>query len=696
MNIEIPISGQPANGGNNVPPVQPQNPPVQPTSPPNPTPNPSQGGTPPQQPPQPTPPPNQPNGGSNTQPMDSELLRYKYGAPEVDQNRLVADARREMQQRGVVVIPGSQNMNTFLQQYGQQIRTNESEIIKNKYNYSRQLLEDERNEGLRGVEEWKSDEIKKIAQLNPNLSQEDLEKLFNQKYGTEYREKKAEIYGDYESASKEIDEEEKVELKNVDKELVNAIKDLTRYFQQEARGVVNENSLLNQLKKEHEQAIFERDNAEDEETAREAAARANALRDRIKDIQSEGEEEDEPKKKDYGARILQMIGSVSQFSSGMMNKNIGGMVTGLGSVVTNILPLSDENQASAMKWLSTAGVVGSVMQQQLERENAMSGLAALLRGTNSQRNARDSMYDILSKMHEYNAVNADLPSIFDLGMDESSFAKSAERRISQSGIGGAKGLQQAYYQEALERGLSLQSGSLGAAGIYDRYGVNATDAISNLTSMLIRARNSGVYQGEYARMEEYLRLQQGIMQNQLSFAGTPSYDYANEMISRFANMEGYTVDQRTGSDIQALQNMVLNPGNDRQKAILYSVVEEMAPQTRGRMDLIERYIQDPKNMAKVQQAYIRRIQEMYGSTNTEMGYYAAKAALPGIGQAERLDDVWNGMQNSKYDILKSDEEKFKYIIDIKDYVNGVSEKLTEFSDKITSTVNKIFDKISSL
>ena len=268
MNIEIPISGQPANGGNNVPPIQPQNPPVQPTSPPNPTPNPPQGGTPPQQPPQPTPPPNQPNGGSNTQPMDSELLRYKRGAPEVDQNRLVADARREMQQRGVVVIPGSQNMNTFLQQYGQQIRTNESEIIKSKYNYSRQLLEDERNEGLRGVEEWKSDEIKKIAQLNPNLSQEDLEKLFNQKYGTEYREKKAEIYGDYESASKEIDEEEKVELKNVDKELVNAIKDLTRYFQQEARGAVNENSLLNQLKKEHEQAIFERDNAEDEETAR--------------------------------------------------------------------------------------------------------------------------------------------------------------------------------------------------------------------------------------------------------------------------------------------------------------------------------------------------------------------------------------------------------------------------------------------
>ena len=694
MNIEIPISGQPANGGNNVPPVQPQNPPVQPTSPPNPTPNPPQGGTPPQQPPQPTPPPNQPNGGSNTQPMDSELLRYKRGAPEVDQNRLVADARREMQQRGVVVIPGSQNMNTFLQQYGQQIRTNESEIIKNKYNYSRQLLEDERNEGLRGVEEWKSDEIKKIAQLNPNLSQEDLEKLFNQKYGTEYREKKAEIYGDYESASKEIDEEEKVELKNVDKELVNAIKDLTRYFQQEARGAVNENSLLNQLKKEHEQALFERDNAEDEETAREAAARANALRDRIKDIQSEGEEEDEPKKKDYGARILQMIGGVTQFSSGMMNKNIGGMITGLGSVVTNILPLSDENQAAAMKWLASAGIVGSLLQQPVEKENAMAGLAAVLRGRNTQRDTREALQ---GRLWNYNADNNHLPGIFDLGMDVVSFAKSAERRISQSGIGGNRGMQQAYYQEALERGLSLQSGSLGAAGIYDRYGVNATDAISNLTSALIRDRYSGVHQGDYARMEEYLHLQQGIMQSQMNWAGTPSYDYSNEMISRFANMKGYQVDQRTGSDIQALQNMVLNPGNDRQKAILYSVVEEMAPQTRGRMDLIERYIQDPKNMAKVQQAYMKRIQEMYGSTNTEMGYYAAKAALPGIGQAERLDDVWNGMQTNNYASVGTDEnEKVKYIQDIRDYVNDMSQGLTAVSDSLTRGIAWLVNKIESI
>ena len=183
----------------------------------------------------------------------------------------------------------------------------------------------------------------------------------------------------------------------------------------------------------------------------------------------------------------------------------------------------------------------------------------------------------------------------------------------------------------------------------------------------------------------------------MNWAGTPSYDYSNEMISRFANMKGYQVDQRTGSDIQALQNMVLNPRNDRQRAILYSVVEEMAPQTRGRMDLIERYIQDPKNMAKVEQAYMKRIQEMYGSTDTEMGYYAAKDALPGIGSAERLDAVWNGMQTNNYASVGTDEnEKVKYIQDIRDYVNDMSQGLTAVSDSLTRGIAWLVNKIESI
>ena len=95
MNIEIPISGQPANGGT-IPPVQPQNPPIQPTPPPPPTPNP-------------------PSGGGGAIPPDSNIISHRGSELIADQNRMVADARREMQQRGVMIVPGSQNMNMFLQ-----------------------------------------------------------------------------------------------------------------------------------------------------------------------------------------------------------------------------------------------------------------------------------------------------------------------------------------------------------------------------------------------------------------------------------------------------------------------------------------------------------------------------------------------------------------------------------------------------
>lgn len=678
MNIEIPISGQPANGGT-IPPVQPQNPPIQPTSPPPPTPNP-------------------PSGGGGAIPPDSNIISHRGSELIADQNRMVADARREMQQRGVMIVPGSQNMNMFLQQYGQQVKASESQIIQNKYGYSRKLLEEERDEELQKNERYRQDRIEQLIKARgwqnmPNKAEEEID---NSAIGKKYRERKSEIYTQYNEAKQEIDAEEKQELKDVDKELTRAIKDLTRYFQNEARGNTNENSYVNKLRREYDQAIFERDNAEDEDEAREAARRANELKNRIKSVYDENEEkENESVGKDYGARILQMINGVSAFSSSIMNRSLGGMITGAGSVLTNVLPLSDENQATAMKWLSSAGIIGTLLQRPIEQESSQAGLAALMRGTRSHSETREALRSILWNYRPND--NESLPGIFDLGMDIQSFGQSAERRMSQSGFGGVRGLNQAYYQEALEKSLSLQAGSLGAAGIYDRYGTTSTDAIANLTSALMRDRYSGVHQGDYVRMEEYLRLQQGLMQGQLNFAGKPSYDYANEMISRFANFKGYQVDQRTGGDIQAVQNMVTNPANDRQKAILYSVVEQMFPETRGRMDLIERYTQDPEKMSQIQQGYIKRIQQMYGGTDTEMGYFAAKAALPGIGSAERRDAVWNGMQTNNFAPVSSGEaEKVKYIEDIRNYVNDLNEGLTNVSESLTYGIQWLVQQIEHI
>lgn len=666
MDIEIPIQGQSASGG--VPPVQPPVSPVQPSIPPN-----------------------QPNYTRPIEPPPIVNNPYDTGNTNMfpPNSRMIEDVRREMQQRGVLMVPGSSSMSQIINQYGSNLRQQKVDEIKSDFNQRGQVIANIRDRELNELQKWGNKEYTRLYHLYGDDEEKVRSSQEYQELKDKYTEREDAIENKYASGITTLKEERDEEITEVDKDLTKAIRDLTRYFERESRENVNEDSYINQLRKQREEAIFERDNANDEKQAREASKRANELSRKIKDIESEGEEDVE-KKKDYGARILQMINGVGQFSSGMMNRNIGGMITGAGSVITNILPLSDENQATAMKWLSSAGLIGSLMQVPLDKENSLAGLAAVMRGKNSISDTRKSLYGDL-----WNYSVGGGPGIYDFGMDVVGFAKSAERRISQRGMGGWKGVDEAYYQEGLERALSLQSGSLGQAGMYDRYGINVTDAISALTSALKRDRFSGVKQGDYVRMEEYLKLQQGLMQSQLGFAGTPSYNYANEMISRFANMKGYQVDSRTGSDIQALQGMVLNPGNDRQKAILYSVVEQMFPETRGRMDLIERYTQDPKKMSQIQQGYIKRIQEMYGSTDTEMGYFAAKAALPGIASAERRDAVWRGMQTNNYAPIDiKQDERDQYLKDIRDYTGNLTEGLIKLQEGLTSAVQWLIDFVN--
>lgn len=666
MNIEIPIQGQSASGG--VPPVQPPVPPVQPPIPPN-----------------------QPN---YTRPIEPPpIVNNPYDTRNTNifpsNSRMIEDVRREMQQRGVLMVPGSSSMSQIINQYGSNLKQQKVNEIKSDFNQRGQVIANIRDRELNELQKWGNKEYTRLYHLYGDDEEKVKKSQEYQELEDKYTERKDAIKNKYDSGIITLKEEQDEEITEVDKELTRAVRDLTRYFEHEARGNVNEDSYINQLKKQREEAIFERDNAQDEETARDAAKRVNELNDKIKNVIDEGnnEEDEESVKKDFGARILQMMSGVNQLASGITNRNVGSMITGAGGVITNLIPMSDESQANAMKWISGLGMFGTLLSHSVDRENQMGGLAAVIRKGEKLENVRYSLYDELFNYQ----LREDFPSIFEMGLDETAFAKSAEHRISQRGIGGWKGVEQAYYQEGLERALSLSSGALGQAGMFDRYGVNITDAISNLVVALERDRFSGVKRGDYARVDEYLRLQQGIMQSQLSFAGTPSYDYANSMISRFANFQNYTIDSRTGGDIQALQSMILNPQNDRQKAILYGVVEKMFPETRGRMDKIEQTLQDPDKMAKIEQGYIQDIQKRYGGFDTEMGYFAAKAALPGIGSAERLRSVWNGMLFDNYNIVKGDGIKDEYMRDIKGYTSDITSSVTQLSE----WVQKLFVKISS-
>ena len=78
-------------------------------------------------------------------------------------------------------------------------------------------------------------------------------------------------------------------------------------------------------------------------------------------------------------------------------------------------------------------------------------------------------------------------------------------------------------------------------------------------------------------------------------------------------------------------------GIDRMKALVYGTIEDVIPGTRGRMDLIDQALRNPKNEGKILQSVIQRINAMYGGMDTQMGYFAFRSIFPGI-TPDRLKD----------------------------------------------------------
>lgn len=288
-----------------------------------------------------------------------------------------------------------------------------------------------------------------------------------------------------------------------------------------------------------------------------------------------------------------------------------------------------------------------VLEERVRTERAVAA-ATGKKDSGVGESVTDAIDNFLEKNKQIATLNTlNLPSIYDLGLSSPEFAQSAANRMKQRGMLFGGDINEAYFQEALERVFSLNSGALGQAGKYDRYGVSqATDAIVQLVSALERTRNSGVSEGNYIRVQEFLNLQQSIMQDMMRF-GTPNYDIANRETLALANIQGYQVDSRSSSDLQALRNSVMNPQNERAKAILYDVVQELDPSTAGRSDLIEKKLRDENSQDAIISAYFRKIQQMYGGTDTQEGWHAMRFVTQAIDNPVRAEQLFNAWATGK-------------------------------------------------
>ena len=618
-------------------------------------------------------------------------------------NRMVEDLRRAILAYGAVYVPTNSAFKPILQTVEQQQRRIVDDDISQRY-AERRANVDKRWEAATEANNIRL-QAQREAELRGVTDKRTIERI-NAKWDKIEDEEQGRINAPFKAELSQIDKEESEERKEKQDELTQALQELTDAINKS--GTLNPDSYLGQLRQQRQQAIFERDTAKDEESARAAAQRVREIDQQIKDV-TDGRVEPDEKKINFGDRVLATLMGFDQLNKGLTGRNIGSTIMGAGTTLTSLFGASDETTAKTLAWLTPIAGFMSIFQEAGQRGDQMAGLAALTRGSGeSIAEARRNMYSRLWGYGE-DLTGTD---IYEMGLSVPDFAASAEKRISQRGMA-QNGISEAYFQEVLERVFSLDRGSLGAAGKYDRYGVYATDAIADLVSRLERISGSGVTQGNYARVQEYLGMQQDLMGNYMRFVDKPSALIANRDLAAFASLNNYTVDTRTPGEIKAVQNQLINPQNDRMKAILYSVVEETMPEykgqnVRGRVDLIDQILNDPTYQGVIEKALMERLTSMYGGFDTPMGYMMIKSQLQGIESPGRRRSIWEGIIGGEAGRILSTAEtasgqtqfgaKINYSKEIKDYISDINSGMSELSDGIFNSVsflNKIYEKIKT-
>lgn len=219
-------------------------------------------------------------------------------------------------------------------------------------------------------------------------------------------------------------------------------------------------------------------------------------------------------------------------------------------------------------------------------------------------------------------------NLYDLGYTAPEFAQQAARRIKQRGFVDYDSVENALYSDALERVFSMNSGTLGQLSAYDRFGKNnANQDFANLAVTLDTIGTTGMRQGAWARSDEFAGYMTQLQGQQRGTFLTVDNERAGRQIATGQKVFGDKFGAEALQGIQQVNNTIQNPKGGFAQTLLYDVIQEKVPETRGRIDKIEQvqygYLH-PEKQNEIQQEYQRRIQSIYGGVDTTAGYLAAK------------------------------------------------------------------------
>lgn len=720
---------------NNPPqnPPQPQNPPVNPPSTPTPPVNTSQT---------PVIPPERELQFNNGR---YEFMNKSGGTqPTTLNDRMTQDIRREMMSRGVMFVPGSTNYNQLM-----------SAVVNQRKSTALQEIDDTRVERItatqqeyenkRKVEFDKLEEQRKKA-LGAVTTPEEVDSI-NSFF--DRRKQKLEdrlLIGESKEYAK-INQETSEQRDKIEQDLTKAANEILQEMRQG-----NKNSYIGGLREKYREAIWRRDNAETEEESQAAAAEAAAIQKRMgratspinrygqligimggvnQVVSTIGRGVDA-----WRQNSLSQIGEINSAANGdtfgamqqdlerrRMNSSAWGM--GIGTVVGGILggigaALSSWGIGTAagigggavvggtvgtgiantiFNWTNAKEEreikLGQLWQQQEQRIQQYNDISLAYRRNKDLSSRReDWMYELLPV--NVNRKSGDNVNYYDLGYTGSQFSNIMAQRVKQRGyISSTSDWDLENYtakQVALERAYNMSEGSIAQLSAYDRYGNNANQDMANLIASLNNRKVLGMSGGQTLRANEFLGYQTQLMEMQKGWMDAPNANYATRLLLAGQAAFGNNFDSRAISEIGQIENTVTHPKEDYSKALLYDVIQEIMPETKGNLLAIRQaqYSDDPNVRMRIQKSMAKRIQQVYGGLNTTSGYLAASHYY-GIEDPVRLRKIIGQYEKGLPTVTKGNVQSDANVL--KGYTSPVSKSMLEYQD---NTVLEISNQLGRL
>lgn len=652
-------------------------------------------------------------------------------------DRMAQDIRREILNRGVMMVPGSSNFNQFMNTIQQQQKDKAYQSLDAKYDVRfDKIQQDRRAEEDKIRQEIDAKRQSALANATDSLQIQNI----NRNFDSVLTKRLNAIDKSYSPLYDQLDSEYAKEKEQLDKDLTQVMRDLVDELK---RG--NPNSYLGQLRGQYREAIWKRDNAETEEEARAASREAADIEQRmakvmgrqnplqrigagwnsaatifgigvqgyndylantgrkidVLDTAANGDifasmEQDFQRRKAAATALGSGIGSTigtfvgaglaaaGSWGIGTMGGAAAGAGIGLGfggwagSTIFQAMHASEENQIK----------LGSLWAQQEKRLQEFTQLAMMTKGTSHANDLDAVRYSLLTKLgnKEY-FTGAGGVNIYDLGYSSEQASKMIAQRLSQRGFIRGNEARRALNADALEKAFNMSNGSLGQLSTYDRYGNDANQDFTNLVASLNNMNTLGMSNGQTLRANEFMSYQQQLLESQKSWMLNPDSNFASRQLLAAQSVYGNSLDSRGIQAISRMNEAITHPAEGISKVLTYDVIQSLFPETKGNLLAIrqKQFSDNPEDRAKIQKAMFDRLTSIYGGADTTSGYIAL-SQYTGIENPYELQRWVSRMQKGLPEVSK--EDIAKKVTPIKQYTQETSKQMLQYTDETMKEISK--------